>query len=802
MWFGAGDNRKPNSTTITTYPHTKEVTNYAKDSTIDIGPDRWGNLVVYVNGEDVVIMPKPFAVDADGKRFEMDFELDKKARTITVAGDLSGAKYPVTVDPTERVSNGGFETGNTNGWSGPYSVASGGAYQGNYYLDVVGSGGYTTLSQTIDYTGISSVSNAAAIPVVNVYDVPMSDIAITGWHWLVNAPGQYVQNWTYRSTTPGLTGTSTIKVWTYSNTHGHVDSISATVPDAPVADFYGTPTSGYAPLTVSFTDTSSNSPTSWEWDFDNDGTVDSYDQNPQHTYNEIGGYDVKLTVSNGGGSDTKTKPGYVTVTASTQATNIQGINESQTSFTSIIDVAAIEQNSLSYNPTSYYYTEGNLRQIIQPRLSTDAIFFSHTHGLPGLIEVNEDDSEYYFAKGDASGYNFDDISSYTKMKLAVFLGCHTGETDPTTQGNFVNVIANKGGGCAIGWTDAIVDYGVHAYGPVFWNEIGNGLPILSAHYNAVEAARADSICQQLEPEIEACRMGQIYSAGNNNQCTLPISSVFYKQMTYDTGNQVQQSTGNGAKVSGKLIDQISTVIKNFEGNPVLTVVPIDVRRNSYADLYQYDSENTTYWVNNVTHRVQSMSKHDRGSNSLDEIITLDQGFLIAETYAKDKFPDIWETSNKKGIKLVREEIFNGGTFREQRFSWQEILLYPDEHSLIDSDIFGLNSVSVSVSPYSGEVISYNERYHLLDMGLDLTPSLSKEQAGEIANIFFQKIGFTNTELMQKKCYGLQVALDNKNYQHLVWKFELMQKDEKGFDEGGWIGIDAHDGEIVWYALVG
>ncbi|HII99527.1 MAG TPA: hypothetical protein HA272_09820, partial [Methanoregula sp.] len=143
------ETRDANNTVIVTYPYTKEVTNYAKDSTIDIGPDRWGNLVVYVNGEDVVVMPRPFVVDAAGKRFEMDFELDKKAKTITVAGDLTGAKYPVTVDPTERVTNGGFETGNTSGWSGPYQVASGNAYQGNYYLNVVGSGGYTSMSQSI-----------------------------------------------------------------------------------------------------------------------------------------------------------------------------------------------------------------------------------------------------------------------------------------------------------------------------------------------------------------------------------------------------------------------------------------------------------------------------------------------------------------------------------------------------------------------------------------------------------------------------------------------------------------------------
>lgn len=53
----------------------------------------------------------------------------------------------------------------------------------------------------------------------------------------------------------------------------------------------------------------------------------------------------------------------------------------------------------------------------------------------------------------------------------------------------------------------------------------------------------------------------------------------------------------------------------------------------------------------------------------------------------------------------------------------------------------------------------------------------------------------------RKCYGLQIAPDIENNQHLAWKFEVMQKDEHGFDRGGWVGIDAHDGKIIWHASV-
>ncbi|RKY19561.1 MAG: hypothetical protein DRP63_00415 [Planctomycetota bacterium] len=79
------------------------------------------------------------------------------------------------------------------------------------------------------------------------------------------------------------------------------------------ADFEANTTQGNPPLTVTFTDKSTGNPTSWEWDFDNDGTVDSTKQNPTHTYNAPGWYTVKLTVSDGTNSDTCVKERYVLV---------------------------------------------------------------------------------------------------------------------------------------------------------------------------------------------------------------------------------------------------------------------------------------------------------------------------------------------------------------------------------------------------------------------------------------------------------------------------------------------------------
>ena len=79
------------------------------------------------------------------------------------------------------------------------------------------------------------------------------------------------------------------------------------------ADFTADTLTGIAPLQVQFTDVSSGNITNWEWDFENDGTIDSYLQNPNHTYSEIGIYTVSLTVSDGIYDDTEIKEDYITV---------------------------------------------------------------------------------------------------------------------------------------------------------------------------------------------------------------------------------------------------------------------------------------------------------------------------------------------------------------------------------------------------------------------------------------------------------------------------------------------------------
>jgi len=91
-----------------------------------------------------------------------------------------------------------------------------------------------------------------------------------------------------------------------------LNAVGSSCTDPPVANFSGTPQSGDYPLQVSFTDLSTNSPTSWEWDF-GDGTPHEYVKNPIHTYTAANQYTVTLTATNACGSDVEQKVNYITV---------------------------------------------------------------------------------------------------------------------------------------------------------------------------------------------------------------------------------------------------------------------------------------------------------------------------------------------------------------------------------------------------------------------------------------------------------------------------------------------------------
>lgn len=96
-------------------------------------------------------------------------------------------------------------------------------------------------------------------------------------------------------------------------------------PAAPVAAFSADVLAGPAPLAVTFTDESTNSPTAWLWDFGDGGTSTS--RNPTHTYTAPGTYTVTLTATNAAGTDTRRRYRYaVAESTDALAANLTGLN--------------------------------------------------------------------------------------------------------------------------------------------------------------------------------------------------------------------------------------------------------------------------------------------------------------------------------------------------------------------------------------------------------------------------------------------------------------------------------------------
>ncbi len=84
-----------------------------------------------------------------------------------------------------------------------------------------------------------------------------------------------------------------------------IDFIGAGGNRSPVPAISADPTNGTAPLTVQFSSAGTTDPDGdavrYAWDFDGDGTVDSEEANPSHTYTENGVYRATLTVYDVGG---------------------------------------------------------------------------------------------------------------------------------------------------------------------------------------------------------------------------------------------------------------------------------------------------------------------------------------------------------------------------------------------------------------------------------------------------------------------------------------------------------------------
>lgn len=162
----------------------------------------------------------------------------------------------------------------------------------------------------------------------------------TSWIWAFgDTTGSTLQNPAHTYTSIG-TYTVTLTATNSQGSNAISKNVTVVAQAAPVAAFTYTPSSGQYPLAVSFTDTTSNLPTSWNWNF-GDGNV-SASRNPSHTFVSVGTFTVNLTAYNSAGNSS--------VTHNVTAQSLSGFNRQDLQMAKQYTLTVTFVDSLTNNP--------------------------------------------------------------------------------------------------------------------------------------------------------------------------------------------------------------------------------------------------------------------------------------------------------------------------------------------------------------------------------------------------------------------------------------------------------------------
>jgi PKD repeat protein len=123
---------------------------------------------------------------------------------------------------------------------------------------------------------------------------------------------------------------------------------TVTIVTPPSAGFSSNVTTGCAPLTVQFSNESSENATSFAWQFPGGTPATSTAENPTVTYSTAGSYTVTLTVTNSAGTNTSTQTNYIVVTTVPVA-----------GFTASTNVFVANFTNTTVNGTSYSWNFGD-----------------------------------------------------------------------------------------------------------------------------------------------------------------------------------------------------------------------------------------------------------------------------------------------------------------------------------------------------------------------------------------------------------------------------------------------------------
>ena len=365
------------------------------------------------------------------------------------AGGGGGGEYNAGSGP---VGTGGFGGGGTGGYdstggSGTANTGSGGGGSGGLGNNVAGSGGsgiaiitYTALPLVSAFT--QNVTAGQYPPLTYVSFTDTSTGSPTNWNWSFTnvTPGNntpVVFSTTENPIQSFAIGNFQISLKAGNNTYYSTSTQNAWVNvtaqgNPPVANFTYNTYLGIVPLNVTFTDTSTNFPTSWLWKF-GDGYT-SVLQNPSHVYNTTGLFTVNLTATNSNGSNSSVQTNVITVNPMVASVSSNATVNSQGQYQGYNSLGLYMNGTSTGTPNTYYWNLGDGNTSTSQNVT-------HLYQSQGLYYINfsaTNTSSGYVAWNNATVLNVTaypkPISSFTASPVSSYIPMTVTFTDTSQYG--------------------------------------------------------------------------------------------------------------------------------------------------------------------------------------------------------------------------------------------------------------------------------------------------------------------------------------------------------------------------------
>ena len=193
---------------------------------------------------------------------------------------------------------------------------------------------------------------------------------------------------------------------------------NASTNTPPVANFTANTTSTCTGI-VNFTDQSTNTPTSWSWNFGDGAT--STQQNPSHTYATNGSFTVTLQATNANGNDSEVKTSYITVNKPAGPT----VTSAQRCGTGVLDLSASGSGSLDWYDAATNGNKVNTGTSYSPNLTSTTTFYveSNTLGTEQSVGMTAKTADgAYYTNTSRWAQVFDAITPLTIKTVKVYAG--------------------------------------------------------------------------------------------------------------------------------------------------------------------------------------------------------------------------------------------------------------------------------------------------------------------------------------------------------------------------------------------